>query len=219
MLVAPRFDPEDVEFVLLDLHARSLASAATLVEGFDLGAWIGEYVEGDAATHRCPDDRRPHVLVTEAMQRALEKEPQVTIVANLAPQLLSGGCLVPEEITLQAVLVDGAREFEALRPRDDGQTPARPPRIVLGDVFELNRATRLDALDPVRVVLPEPLPEGHSLVIQTVIRIHGDVHLDDKDSGLTIPALVQDLPDVEGGETIEFRYRFDPVPGLVPRVV
>lgn len=225
VLLAPRFDPADVEFVLLDLHRRSLEAAAVLVEAFGLGAFIGEYVEADASVYRCPDGWRPHVVVSETMQRALAKEPQVSIVMNLAPQLVPGGRLVPEEVTLRACLFDPAAEFGPLLAGSGvASAVPRPVRVALGDVFQLSSGTRPDSLHPVRVVLPDPVPPGPMTkelapMIQTAIRIQGDVHLGERESGLTMPAILHDLADLRGGQTIEFRYRFAPEPGLSYRVV
>jgi predicted RNA methylase len=47
-----------------------------------------DFVVGDATSYRHP--RPLDLLIVEAMQAALSKEPQVAIVRNLAPQLASG---------------------------------------------------------------------------------------------------------------------------------
>ncbi|MEM7309839.1 MAG: hypothetical protein AAF682_24395 [Planctomycetota bacterium] len=206
LLLAPGFEPHELEFELLDLHERSLAAAAELTESLGLSAYVGGRVRADATSYRCAEGRRPHVVVTETMQRALEKEPQVSVVANLAPQLVPGGRLVPQEIALHAALLDLGAE------RTDGGGTR------LGRVFRLDAATRLERLAPVRVTLPKPLPAGHTLAIETTLRIFGDVRLRENESGLTLPAPLHDLV-LRGGETVEFEYRIQPSPGLVYRVV
>src|SRR5438270_11481631 len=96
---------QPVHFTLLDVHARSIESVREILTALQLAENVDCMV--CYATHyRNPDNRPLHVVVSETMQRALEKEPQVAILMNTAPQLTPGGVMVPEMIAVDAVLTD-----------------------------------------------------------------------------------------------------------------
>ena len=105
--LATRFGPEEVGFTLLDIHAHSLDAARKIIEALGLEAYVDEYIEADAATWRCLEDRRPHVVVSETMQNGLKNEPQVAITRNLAPQRLPGGFFLPEAVSLDFPCLPG----------------------------------------------------------------------------------------------------------------
>lgn len=95
LMLATRFEPSEVRVTLLDVHSWSLECARRLFETFGLADFVRAYVCADAATYTWPRDLPLHVVLTETMQHALQKEPQVAVTLNLAPQLSDGGILVP----------------------------------------------------------------------------------------------------------------------------
>ena len=116
-----------------------------------------------------------HILVIEAMQKALEKEPQVALTLNLARRLPDGGVLIPERIRLAACLADLGREF-SLDPADhEGSVPTEHARrrIDLGTILDLTSGTDLSDLGPVAFTAPECLGSCNRLLIRTGIRAIG----------------------------------------------
>lgn len=182
LLLAALRGPEVVRFTLLDVHAASLAAAARAVAALGLGASVHAIVEADATRYRHGGPL--HVVVSEALERALEREPQVAITLNLAPQLTPGGFLVPERILVEACLADPGREFDF-----DGR-PAERPRTVLGTVIDLSTegVRRLSAFPQLTLQVPSLAPGSPAeLMLRTTIQVFGPVALAEYESGITYP--------------------------------
>jgi hypothetical protein len=210
-----RFPPEQMQLTLLDIHQRSIAAVQQIIDGLGLHDWIRGCITCDATDYVHPPGSPFHVLVIEAMQRALEKEPQVALTFNLARQLPDGGVLIPEEVSLTACLADLGREF-ALLPADHGE---RDPveiarrRINLGSFLHLNARTEASDLRPAVFKTPEHIGSCNRLLILTRIRIFENFVLDDYDSGITVPAVVHDVGAIEPGDSLELSYESGPQPG------
>ncbi|MBV9959555.1 MAG: hypothetical protein JO360_14110, partial [Acidobacteria bacterium] len=171
------FTAAEVQFTLLDIHARSLEVVRQIVNTLGLSDYVRAYVQADATAYVQAREDAPHVIVAETMQRVLEKEPHVAVTANLAPQLRAGGILIPQKITLRACLADVGSELTLLT---DGP---RRTRVELGEVFELtaessaqikfwetqNGAGRRSP--PVTLRVPELAREDLQLMILTEIDV------------------------------------------------
>jgi len=200
-----------VRFTLLDVHAASLAAAARAVEALDLGDSVRAILEVDATIHHC--DPSPHVVVCEALERALGREPQVAITLNLAPQLAPGGFLVPERILVEACLADADRELARAGPG------VEHPRTVLGTVLDLTveSARRLSTGIPAVTFRVPALGPGDpaELMLRTTIGVFGDLTIGEYESGVTYPAFRHELGRLQGGSLIEVRYAVGRRPGFV----
>ena len=233
--LATQFDPGQVQFTLLDINPRSLESARRAFRSLGLGQHVRDYVQGDASTYVYDSPEPLHMVITETMQRALEKETQVAVIANLAPQLCRGGILIPEKITVDANLCDLSNEFAMSADAPDGACPpqgADRTRINLGRVFELTAenvggllkgckdAPAGEAhLPPVVVDVPEGVGEGLRLMLSTTVTVFDSVTLGEYDSSITLPVR---LPDVKVGgprTRIEFSYALGSTPGFKHRRV
>jgi hypothetical protein len=219
--LATQFGPGEIQFTLLDINPMSLESARRAFQSLGLGRYVRDYVQGDASAYVYPSPEPLHMVVTETMQRALEKETQVAVTANLAPQLCRGGILIPGKITVDAHLCDLSKEFAMSADAADG---ARPPqradrkRINLGRVFELT-AENAGGLPPVLVDIPEGMSEGLQLMLSTTVTVFDSVALGEYDSSITLPVRLRDVK-VGGPRTrIEFSYALGSSPGLKYRRV
>jgi hypothetical protein len=218
----PLLAGEAVHFTLLDVHARAIESVQAIVAALRLEGANIECVVGDSTHYRTPNRRPVHVVVSEAMQRALEKEPQVAILMNTAPQLAAGGLMVPATIAVDAVLTDLSRELGgndvAAGPSAHALRPWKG-RIPLGRILEVDReracawsaAGVSSHLPPARIALPSAVPAQYSLVLTTTIRTFGAHLLQEYESGLTHPLMVNGW---RAGEEIEFTYRLGKKPGF-----
>ncbi len=207
LAIAASFSAAEIRFTLLDIHQESLDSAAHLFQVFGLTDRVADFVLADATTYQWPSDRHLHLLVSETMQRALDKEPQVAITQNLAPQLCEGGILIPENIRVEAVLCIAAKEFE--------EDPSAKFRIPLGVLLDLNAATaNTVSFQPILLKTPDDLTELPHCMLFTTITIYGDLVLNAYESGLTYPMIFYPLGKIRAAETLEFQYQTGKTPGF-----
>jgi len=217
--LATQFSADRVQFTLLDIHCRSLDSATQIFQACGLRDHVRDYVQTDAAVYVHP--RSPHMIITETMQRALEKESQVAITLNLAPLLREGGVFIPEKVTIDACLHNPRTEFTPGLPglKDHlGPMETQRDRKYLGRLIEL---TTRSASSPPAVVLdiPRNADESLGLMLRTTIKVFESVVLEEYESGLTSPAIVHDFNWAGRKDRIEFVYSLGSEPGFRHRWV
>jgi hypothetical protein len=173
-----------------------------------------------------------HVVVVEAMQAALEKEPQVAITMNLASQLCPGGIFLPERITIDCCLCDLTKEFPSSPAEADAadalsRSGGDRVRVNLGRVLELTAgnchnllaAGKSDAhggtsLPPKILNVSEDVDGNVYLMLSTTITVFDSIALDDYESGLTCPKILYDVGKMQGGKAVEFEYHLGDRPGF-----
>jgi hypothetical protein len=209
--LASRLGPQEARFTLMDVHELSVAMARRTTDALGLGDSVRSCLHADATTWTSPAPLQ--VVVAEALERALEREPQVAILANLAPQLAPGGLIVPERIVVEACLADASRE---VLPVGDPR-PSRL-RVPLGTVFALTaesaRTLRASGGVPEAVMSVGSIaPDGPAdLVLRTVVTPFGGVVLEEYESGITYPAFVAQAGRMREGTRVRFRYEQGPDP-------
>ncbi len=232
--LSSRFASHEIQFTLLDIHRQSLDAAQRLFQSLGLAAFVRDYIECDAASYHHHAPQAPHIILTEAMQAALLKEPQVALTINLARQLCPGGIFIPERIAIDACLCDLEKEFAIAAQAHDTNSlresaATDKDRIHLGRVLELTPEScrRLstarnssEALLP-KVVLDVPKESDGELrlALLTSITIFDTITLSGYESGLTNPVVLCDLGKIRGGTRLEFAYALGDKPGFKYRVV
>lgn len=226
--LATQFSAGQLQFILLDINQRSLEAAQRVVQSLGLENYVSAYVQADAAVYVHPDPFQ--VAITEAMQKALTKEPQVAITLNLAPQLCPGGIFIPERIAVDACLYDPAKEFASLAAEDSESGSslrgfgAERVRIKLGRILELTAEglpDRFNARCLPTIVLDAPgaITDSVNLLLMTTITIFETIVLGEYESGLTHPVHLPDVTALTWGSQIEFTYCLGSRPGFQYRWV
>lgn len=212
LAIATRFSAAEIRFTLLDVHQESLDNAQRLFYKLGLTDRVASLILADAATYQWPAALPLHLVVSETMQRALDKEPQVAITQNLALQLCEGGILIPENIRVEAVLCIAAKEFPEAGGGDQF-------RISLGVLMDLNKEMAASELLTTAAVMQAPadLAELPHCMLFTTITVFDGIVLNAYESGLTYPMTLYPLGKIKAGEILEIQYELGTAPGFRSR--
>jgi len=213
------FSSRQAVFTLLDIHQQCLDDAMALIDSLGLSGHVEACVCADATRYEIPADAIPDVIVSETMSVTLHNEPQVAIARNLLSQAPEAR-MVPTYVSVEACLLDGAREHTFLPADHVGEIPEpQRDRIYLGKIFELDAASihqwkniKGEQLPAGKIKLPVPLKKRYRLHLLTRITTYGDTCLDDYESSLTMPRAF--LEPFYGGEVLQFHYQLGSDPEL-----
>lgn len=216
------FSSSEISFTFLEINPQSIRCLGKIIDAFRIGQYVNEIVRCDAAKFKADKSKPIHVIITETMQNALQKEPQVAITMNLVPQMESGGVLIPQNVMIEAILVDPRRNMERMKSLDNPPTDCYR---VLGKIFELNKHTpekyQADSsgINPagfpnVELEIPDDIPpEYGQLCLMTTIQVFAAEQISPWQSSLTLPQNILNR-SIERPGKISFRYRMEPNPGF-----
>lgn len=222
--VMPLFSADEIEVIMLDIHEYSTTSVQHLVAALGLTTYVSNIIRGDAIRYRHPADEPLHLVVTETMYYALAREPQAAITANLAPQLLKNGILIPEEISIDLVYT-----FYANEPVFNPDTDERPKdidpgtasnRMHLGTLFSLNKHRNFSDLyhqslpfESSFFKAPKDIGLSPDVCLFTTVIIYNNIKLGLAESTITNPYCVYSLLNMPDGEQeFNLAYHFTHIP-------
>ncbi len=220
--------PGDLRFYLLDFHQRSLDSVTRLLDQFGFCGDAIRTVRADACSYK--HNGKLHLIISEAMQKSLEQEPQFAMTANLAPQLFPAGVFIPQRIDVSMCLADLNYEKELVGQAEkiDSDAVAKSAkRYPLKTVFTLLPEEAFDQmqfalisadglrveLEPVIVVFPERDDIAEfDVAMFTHIVIFGRYRLRDYESQITLPLKCHELSPPVGGARYRVSYQLGGYP-------
>lgn len=208
LLLMPLLDPQRVRFTTIDVAPASADSVRSLLHHYDLQTFVRAVVCGDATLYRhpCPID----VVISETLQRALAREPFVSILRNLRPQLANGGVVVPERVAIDFGFLDA--EAEEARWGGSGATPAMD---AVATVFEVSAGGETPPTGSnVRITASRRQGGTQWAALQTRVDIFGGETLQPYESGSTMPEILWPLSPLGGDVTLEFHYATGASPGI-----
>ncbi|MEP3654067.1 MAG: phytanoyl-CoA dioxygenase [Litorimonas sp.] len=209
-MIASQFNPEDLQFSLLEINKPSLDSAKRLIKGLSLEAYIKDYHLADAVTFEIPDAASFHILYSETLDALLFRECYVPILANMLPQLRDTVTLIPNNVVLTAELFSN----------DENTANEKSETVTIFDTRE--------TLTTLNAPLPNIIPAAQialkakdtramsRLIIDTHVDIYDGIALTRGQSSLTLPYEMHIAPDTEF-ETLEFHYQLKPSIELIQR--
>ena len=198
--MATVFSPNDIGFVLLDINEISLTAAKQLYETLQLQEYVTRYVVADATSYTINPADDIHMVISETMLNALQREPQAAVMQHLIPQMRAHAVFIPSGISVSAKLVSVKQEQESFF--EGGK---KPHRVHLGELCAIsNQATEMPG--EVTVTIPQDTGDMNRLQLFTNITVFEDEQLDAYDCSLTLPVTLFDICEEHKGLTLRFRY-------------
>lgn len=219
------FTSEEVQFTLLEINPNSIELLKNTLKAFNAESYVQQIVQCDATTYIADKSKPIHIILTETMQNALQKEPHVSITMNLVPQLHPDGILIPENIRIDAALINPAENSKRMTDPDwkGGRYYKR-----LNTIFELNKYTFANnpvhkipgtdtyAFDEVEVELPKGIDPGYKeLSLLTSIKVFDDVELKNYQCSLNLPKKLMYIDQKAlPSNRMSFQYVINSIPGF-----
>jgi hypothetical protein len=220
----PLLREDQIDITLLDIHEYSTTSASHIISELGLEAYISKVILGDAITYQHPPAFPLHLVVTETMYRALLREPQTSITANLAPQLIKNGILIPEEISVDLVYSFFAYE-PVLNPDVDERPNQVDPEIVSNRIkqdtlFSMNKEDNFSELyhqslpfETGWIKPPQQFENCPDICLFTTVSVFDGIKLELAESTITNPYCVHSLFNLSGDDScFKLSYHFKDVP-------
>ena len=214
------FSKDEVSITLLEIQDTSINVLHKILEYFEFKDHVSALIQTDATSYTLEKSTKVHIVISETMQHALEKEPQVEITINLAHQVDDETIWIPEDIKIGASLMNMKKDND----RQMGILPANESSYIdLGPIFNLNKKCakklfkELSAFDEVQYQVSEKTILNYPwLVLMTTIHIYGDQYLMPWESGLCAPRIIANLSNYNPmPEQVAFWYKTGSSPGFL----
>jgi hypothetical protein len=202
------FNSNQIQFLLIEVNEISISYLKKLITNIAIDAYIKDVIKADATEYDlpCPID----ILLSETMKPGLDKEPQVSIVANLVKQCIVLPILIPEniEVSLAYSKMDHERglineKITSLLNFNDNVARKLP----LGNEMIFSKGIDIELAEP---------PQGFGkLVLQTDIQLYKNIELKFNESSLTINHTIMKTNELVYPSTFNVKYVIDKKPGFV----
>ncbi|SHO51384.1 GNAT family N-acetyltransferase [Anaerocolumna xylanovorans] len=210
------FNSDEIKITFADINSHSLECLQRVIHELGIEEYVAGIIQDDLTEYKNKQDIPIHMMVTETMNSALQKEPQVAITGRLSPLIGEGGILIPEKVTISAALIDRAKEREYILGNAMGESFIHS----LGTVFTLDKETG-NIFEEKVIDVPEQLEGGYNvLCLMTDIQVYKEACLTYNQCSLTLPVRVLSI-DWNNNEImgIGFRYQISENPGFVHRCI
>jgi hypothetical protein len=222
LLAAQYFSPSQVQFTLLDIFPGNIESAQKLITALGMQHYFRAFVCEDALHYQWPSEKSLHILVTETMNRALWKEPQVAISLHLAPQLAPGAVLIPERIEVSLVCVNLYKK-KVLIAREEPEALVVPALYEedLGRVLELDKnstAAGIAKKPLFNITLPGHFNTGqYQLELHTRVQVYKWYELKNEESAVSLSQVLSNSKkeNWKAGDELSFYYEQKGEPAIV----
>ncbi len=231
----PLLKLEEIQVDIIDMHKESIASLTTLIEHFHFDGFFDDLFIEDATQFSNPKNKSYDIIITETMRHALAIEPQVLITLHLLKFLNIDGIFLPEKIVVRTAIANVQIELSKYTSGWQSfwtkikQANAIKNRVLLGEVFILNKDVHKNYLINLEesktfflksITVPAKLGKMKDLILLTDIYLYEDIILTENDeTGLTKLYFDKDVPQLRGGEKLNFNYEISSFPKIVTQIM
>ncbi len=194
------FEKNTFKCTIIDIHKESIDAVRKVIMKLGLSAYFDNIILDNAFNYRCYDFNRPHIIISEVLQRGLRSEPQVALAHHLIPQMDKEGVFIPKEIKLDLI-----------------HSKAKGEESFMGSVLVLNKQNVLSKLkecnqsdlkfDPLVIPMPLLYCENDKLEIQTQLEVYDGIFLKKNQSTLNIPIIATPLIGYDAKTRFKFEYK------------
>jgi hypothetical protein len=202
------FNPNQIQFLFLDINEISINYLKNLIKNIAINDYVKDIIKADATEYVLPISI--DILLSETMKPGLDKEPQVSIIANLINQSTTLPILIPQniEVSLAFSKMDGEcgivnKKITSLLNFNDS--------IAKG----LSLKKELIFTEGIDVELTEPQQGFGKLVLQTDIQLYKNIGLAFNESSLTINHSIMNTNELIYPYKFNVKYVIDKKPGFV----
>ena len=207
------FRPVQLQMILLEINPVSFHYLQKTIQQFGMEDYIVDLLQTDAVTWLIPGNRQPDIIVSETMKPGLQKEPQVSVVANLLSQCTQKPILIPELIKVDVCLVGNLINYS------DAITSIKT-------LLELDAETAVQIKNNphdipvlsqgILVTIPElPGSPFTGLILDTSVRVFGQHVLGFNETGITLPLPLMEIAALKKFPArLLFRYHIESEPGF-----
>lgn len=216
------FSPDQLQLSLLEINPISYSNLSNLIHELNLSPYIADFQNIDATKYQIPKAHTIDILLSETMQHALQREPQVAIAMHLLPQTSPHTQLIPNNIQLQLGLLD-YQKMHRLRQSESTSDFGECQKL-LGTLFELKRSTIAEHASKMSkayrfpekaITIPAALIQSYPMLfIDTSLHLFGDLYLKSPKSPLVSPWFIEDLSGITEDISFTFYYQMGETPGL-----
>jgi len=205
--VMMQFEPSQLQFTLLEINPESYDTLRDVLQQLNLEAYVKRLELCNAINWKVPGEDID-IVISETMNRALIKEPQINIMLNMVSQLGNKVIYIPQEITINL----------AWQKNDLSFTPISELYS-----FNLDSYTRIIAqsagkpnwIFDTTTVNYQPA-ENAGLAYSTDVTVYKDDKLTGTDCSLNLLQKVK--PQPQQPAVLQFTYHDGEVPGFVYQI-
>lgn len=215
------FDPSLFTTTFLDYSPYSIDELNKLIDNIGFSAYDTSSQVADAITYVYPKEKKLHLLITETMFQGLLREPQVAVTANLAPQVVSNGILIPEEIEIYLCRAKYAQvPFIQVDMSYRNGISQQPLNLGLGHVMTVSLAENhaetwktgiAEILSPI-FDLEENSPEFPDFYLQTTVKVYKEQQISPSESLITNAYCVGNHTVLKESMRFQLKYNFKNTP-------
>jgi len=202
--VMMHFSPAEVQFTLLEINEQTYNLLHEVLDAFDLNPFVSKCEIADATVYQV-DNSNIDIVISETMNRALIKEPQVAIMLNFARQLPLDTIFIPEEINVGL----STQHKSGTKPE------------LIKHLMEFNTSLRQKLVDDTigfnwefdEVIVESDIEKGEQLYLSTEIKVYKDNFLGFNDCSLNILERIK--TDKLDPKKLKFKYVLKETPGFI----